>query len=107
MTTQEILKEMKNSKNRKKVFMGERNKNVFEVSYSNILHWNEEAQKSERKMTYVVNGWNSGVTKFYFDESDFLNRLERLLKKHKNVKLYPEHTSYWEIWDSNNQFLEI
>jgi len=95
MSIQEIKEEIKN---KKVVFIGEKNKSIFEIKYSeDALHWDEEAQKSLSKMTYIVKGWNSYVTKCYFNESDFENRLKRLLKKHGNAKAYPEYTSYWEI----------
>ncbi len=95
MTIQEIKEEIKN---KKVVFIGEINKSIFEIKYyEDALFWDEEAQKSLPKTTYIVKGWNSKVTKYYFDEADFENRLKRVLKKHGNAKAYPEYTSYWEI----------
>ena len=95
MTIQEIKEEIKN---RKVVFIGEINKSIFEIQYiEDALHWDEEAQKSFKKKTYMVKGWNSNVTKFYYNEADFENRLKRVLTKHGNAKAYPEYTSYWEI----------
>ena len=94
MTTQQVIKEIKNNKC---VYIGEKNVNFFVVSYNNIKHWDQEAQESFKKMTYSVTGYNTGVTKYYFDQAQAEKRIKKLLRKHgKTIQVFDRKESNWE-----------